>query len=187
MRIPSLLPLIVTAASLMAGDLGVGAKVPSFQVKDASGKSITVAPGSELTVVTFISTKCPVSNDYNDRMSAVYNDYAKKGVKFVFVNANSTEPATEVAEHIKSAGFPFAVYKDESAADALGAMVTPESFVIGKDGTLKYHGYIDDSRNIARIQDAGLRNALDAVLSGKAVANANTKAFGCTIKRARKS
>jgi peroxiredoxin len=188
MRMPHFaLAAAMLSASLMAGDLAVGSKVPAFQLKDTSGKAVAVTPGAELTVVTFISTKCPISNDYNDRMTAVYNDYSKKGVKFLFVNANSTEPAAEILEHIKTAGFPFAVHKDDTAADTFGAMVTPESFVIGKDGQLKYHGYIDDSRNTARVQDQGLRNALDAVMAGKAVANPNTKAFGCTIKRARKS
>ena len=107
---------------------------------------------------------------------------------FVFINANSTEPAAEVAEHAKAHGFPFAVYKDNgAAADLFGAQVTPETFVMDKDGVMRYHGYVDDSANEARAHNQGLRLALDAVLAGKAVPMAQTKAFGCTIKRRRRA
>jgi protein-disulfide isomerase len=68
------------------------------------------------TVVTFIGTQCPISNDYNERMNAVYRDYSGKGVKFVFVNSNASEPAAEVAEHARRVNFAFPVYKDESKA-----------------------------------------------------------------------
>jgi thiol-disulfide isomerase/thioredoxin len=181
------LAAMMTAGAMLAGEAAIGSSVAPFQLKDASGKTVTVTPGKEATVVTFVSVQCPISNDYNDRMTALYKDYSSKGVKFFFVNANSTEPADVVADHRKSAGWPFEVYKDATAADALGAEVTPESYVFGKDGKLQYHGYIDDSRNAARVKSNGLRDALDAVLAGKAVAAPQTKAFGCTIKRARKS
>ncbi len=177
----------LSAATLFAADATIGAPGPKLKFSDPAGKAIELTPGKDVTVVTFISTQCPISNDYNDRMSAVYKDYSAKGVKFFFLNANSTEPMNVMLEHKKSAGFPFEVYKDETAADLLGAQVTPEAFVFDKAGKLVYHGYVDDARNAARVQNHGLRDAIDATLAGKAVANPTTKAFGCTIKRARKS
>ena len=120
-------------------------------------------------------------------MSAIYKDYSAKGVHLFFVNANSTESASEIAEHAKSVGFNFPVYKDENAADKLGAQTTPQAFVFDKSGKLLYQGYIDDARNVARIQNHGLTDAIDAALAGKPVANPVTRAFGCTIKKARRS
>src|SRR5277367_1395564 len=98
-------------------------------------------------VVTFIATECPVSNSYNRRMIDVYRDYSSKNVKFVFVNANRSEPAGEVRDHARRVGFPFAVYKDPDnvLADRFDAQVTPESFVIDRAGVIRYHGSIDDS------------------------------------------
>ena len=137
----------------------------------------------------FISTKCPISNAYNDRMKSLYTEYAAKGVKFIFLNANENEPAPEVQQHAQAHAFPFAVYKDEGnlVANSFGAQVTPESYVIDKAGMIRYHGHIDDSRNPDRIQTQGLRMALDAVLSGGPVSDTETKAFGCTIKRVKKA
>jgi thiol-disulfide isomerase/thioredoxin len=181
--------VMLTAAAL-AQEFKVGTKVDDFQAQDLDGKSVSfTALRGPITVVTFVATQCPVSNAYNQRMIALYQDYALKDVKFIFVNANRSEPASEVRGHSKRAGFPFPVYKDAGnvIADRFGAEVTPESFVIDPAGIIRYHGSIDDSQNEARIRTRSLRLAMDALLAGKPVAVTETKAFGCTIKRVRKS
>lgn len=178
---------LLTAA--FAQEFKLGGPVAGFEAEKLAGGTASFAPlKGSVTVVAFISVQCPISNDYNARMTALYNDYSAKGVKFVFLNANSTEAADAVATHAKQAGFSFPVYKDagNKVADRFGAQVTPETYVIDKTGTLVYHGYLDDARNEARVTNKGLANALDAVLAGKAVSQTETKAFGCTIKRARK-
>jgi peroxiredoxin len=166
-----------------------GEKVKDFNLADLEGKTVSYASlKGSTTVVVFIATKCPVSNAYNDRMKAVYQDYSSRGVRFLFVNANASEPAAEVAAHAQQHGFAFPVYKDpgNATADLFGAEVTPEAFVIDSHDVVRYHGYIDDSRAPERIQNQGLRHALDATLAGQAVEKAETKAFGCTIKRGAK-
>jgi thiol-disulfide isomerase/thioredoxin len=182
--------LIFAAAVLHAQDFKIGSKVTDFQVQDLDGKSLSFFTlRGPITVVTFIATQCPVSNAYNQRMIALYNDYAPKGVKFIFVNANRTEAASEVRNHAQHAGFPFPVYKDANniVANHFGAEVTPESYLIDGASVLQYHGSIDDSQNEARIRTRRLRLALDSLLSGTPVDATETKAFGCTIKRVRKS
>ena len=177
---------IALAALAAAQEFKLGAPVADFEIRDLKGNVHTYAElKGATTVVMFISTQCPISNGYNDRMKAVYNDYSAKGVHFIFINANVNEPAAEVARHAADHGFPFAVYKDanDAAADRFGAQVTPEAYVIDSSGVLRYHGYVDDAQNESRVHVHGLRMALDAVMAGKPVANAETKAFGCTIKR----
>src|SRR5712692_1604041 len=181
--------LIVMASALCGQEFKVGSKIPDFNFQDLDGKTMALSTlRGPVTVITFIATQCPVSNAYNDRMNAVYKDYTAKGVKFVFLNANKTEPPSEVREHAKSVGLVFPVYKDANnvLADRFGATVTPESYVIDGENTIRYHGSIDDSQNEARVRTRGLRAALDAVMAGKPVAATETKAFGCTIKRVRK-
>lgn len=69
------------------------------------------------------------------------------------INSNSAEPAAEVEAHAARNGFRFAVYKDADnlVADRFGAQVTPEVFVIGRNGLILYHGSIDDAQNPANI------------------------------------
>ena len=185
-----LVSLLSLGAVLCAQEFKLGGKVAEFAVQDLSGQTHTFSSlKGDVTVVTFISVQCPVSNAYNDRMNALYKDYSAKGVKFIFVNANRTEPASEVAEHAKAVGFAFPVYKDSGnrVADSFNAQVTPENYIIDRTGVIRYHGSTDDSQNAARVRHQNLRAALDAVLSGSAVSAPETKAFGCSIKRTRKT
>ncbi|HEY1203231.1 MAG: redoxin domain-containing protein [Bryobacteraceae bacterium] len=184
-----LIAAALSVAALLGQEFKLGSKVEDFTLRDTSGGEVQFRSlRGPVTVVVFIATKCPVSNAYNDRMNAIYKDYSQRGVKFVFVNANSTEPLEEVAQHARD-HFVFRVYKDwdDVVADRFGASVTPEAFVIDATGTIRYHGSIDDSQVMQRVQQNRLRNALDAVLEDKPVAEAETKAFGCSIKRVRKA
>ncbi len=171
------------AAALFAIPILVGqnwtAALTKLTGEESSGK---------VTVAAFISTQCPISNAFNDRMAALYKDYKPKGVRFVFINSNANESKAMVADHRTAAGFPFPVYKDaeNTAADFFGAMATPATYVIDGHGLLRYRGYIEDSTNEARVKHRALRDALDAVLAGKAVPAPETKAFGCSIKRVKR-
>jgi len=174
----------------MAQDFKLGSKIGDFRVMDLNGDPSTFAQlKGDVTVVAFISAQCPVSNSYNERMKALYADYSAKGVHFLFLNANSTETAEAVAEHARSHGFAFPVYKDADnvVADRFDAQHTPETYVINSSGTIVYHGSIDDSQDPSHIQHQWLRQALDEVLAGQPVERSETKAFGCSIKRVKKS
>jgi protein-disulfide isomerase len=175
---------LLAAASLLAA-IPVGTKLEKLSV---GGSTIQMAE-APATAVIFVSTTCPISNAYNERMSELYRTYAPKGIRFVFVNSNVTESPADIERHIKDNQLPFTVLKDEQSqlADLLGAQFTPEVFLFDRSGVLRYHGYIDDSRNPARIQVHGLRQALDALLAGREIELKETRAFGCTIKRARKA
>ena len=190
MKSPVLAATLLASALLSGQDFKVGSRVANFAVLDMSGKAVMFDDlKGPVTVVTFISVQCPVSNAYNDRMNDIYKEYSARNVHFIFVNANSTESAAEVARHARAVGFAFPVYKDPNnvVADRFGATVTPESYVIDRSGIVRYHGQVDDSRNPARVTKQTLRMALDEVLAGKPVAIQETKAFGCSIKRVHKT
>jgi len=179
------LPLLF-AALAFGQEFKLGSAVSDFPLTDIKGNSVNYsALKGDTTVIIFVSVQCPVSNSYNDRMNQLYKEYSAKGVHFVFVNSNFTESPEAVAAHIKSAGLTFPVYKDmdSTVAAKFDAKVTPEVFVMDSKGVIQYHGAIDDNGNVARIKNHSLRLALDAVLNKAAVQTAETKAFGCTIKR----
>ncbi|MCS6829646.1 MAG: redoxin domain-containing protein [Armatimonadota bacterium] len=168
----------------------IGQSIPDFRLPRADNGKMESVYGDrkqKATVVMFIATRCPVSNDYNERMRVIAQEYTPKGVRFVGINSNVIEPAQEVAAHAKQHGFPFPVLKDEGnkIADRFNAQFTPEIFVMDSKGVLRYHGRIDDSQNPANITSHDLRITLDALLAGKNPPRAETKAFGCTIKRVR--
>src|SRR6202451_1923355 len=113
MRTSLVIAFALSAAMLSAQEFKAGSQVSDFQVRDLDGQPVAFsALKGPITVVTFIATQCPVSNSYNQRMIDLYKDYASKNVKFIFINANRSEPASEVRDHARRMGFPFAVYKD---------------------------------------------------------------------------
>jgi len=180
-----------TAGDLPATKIKVGEKMADFTLPDSSGKphSLYEFKGKKAVAVIFIATQCPYSNAFNPVMAKLAREYADRGVTVVGINANKTEPAPEVAEHAKTHGLSFTVLKDEGnmIADRLGASVTPEVFLLDSDWTLRYHGALGNSAKpttkVEEATDAEFRPALEAVISGGTVARAETKAFGCTIKR----
>jgi peroxiredoxin len=173
--------------------VSVGSVVGDFKLPDASGREQTLAllKGAKGTVLIFVSTKCPVSNAYNERMRKLADDYRAKGVNVVGVNANSTETAEDVKSHAAEHKLAFVVLKDEGnkLADRLGARVTPEAFLLDAGGKLVYRGRIDnaDPRQNQPVTSDDLRNAIDETLAGKPVSKPEGNAFGCSIRRAGQS
>jgi peroxiredoxin len=191
----NLLPLLIIVAvtlpfTAMAGSAEMDKPAPMFKLKGIDGKEyhLESLKGSKAVVLMFISTRCPYSNAYNERMAKLYDDYNGRGVVVLGINANSTESVEDVKQHAQDKKLTFPVLKDEGnvVADAYGAQVTPETYVLDGTLTLRYHGRIDNSHKLDEVKDNDLRAALEAVLAGKAVAKKEAKAFGCSIKRAKR-
>ncbi len=181
---------LALAGAALADPPAIGAAAPNFQLTTVDGKPFSLADAeksNKAVVLMFIATKCPYSNAYNDRMRQMAEDYAKKGILFVGINSNKTEPETEVKAHAKEHKWSFTLAKDpgNKVADLYDAKHTPEVFVVGADGKLLYHGRIDENyEEPTKVTSPDLKNALDQILAGQPVVKAETKAFGCSIKRA---
>lgn len=180
-----------SAISLEAGEPAVASKTFDFSLKDYQGKrhSLSDYKDAKAVVVIYVATRCPVSNAYNQRMAHLYKTFKGKGIAFLGINSNKRESVEEIKEHAKKNGLPFPILKDVNniVADRYEASVTPEVYVLDKDHKVLYHGRIDDSRREDQVTSSDLSNALIEILSGKEVTAQKTKAFGCTIKRVKKS
>jgi peroxiredoxin len=200
LRILSLIALMalgcgVAAAQQTYGDVPtappIGSKMPALKLTTLSGQTTDLASNANKNgiLVIFVSVQCPVSNAYNERMEALAQEWRSRGFGVVGINSNRTETPEAVAAHAREHGLTFPILKDNDnrLADALGASFTPETYLFDASGTLRYHGRIDDSKEPTGISKRDLRDALEAVSSGKTIAVTETKAFGCTIKRVPRS
>lgn len=184
------LALSVTAA---AGELAIGSPAPAFQLTNAvDGNPVKFVPASgSPSVVVFMCNTCPFAKSFEDRLVQLAKAYAGKRVTFYSVNSSAdTYPAESLAamkQRAAEKAFPFAYVKDgdSAIATAYGARVTPHVFVVDGAGIIRYRGYVDDSAKAEERTHEGLAQALDALLAGNAIAKAETKAFGCTIKFAK--
>lgn len=95
---------------------------------------------------------------------------------------DSLEAMVERVE--REGGWPHPYLHDESqeVARAWGAEKTPHLFVLDADGALRYTGAPDADYEDPAEGAAWVRDALDAVLEGRAPETAETAAVGCGVK-----
>jgi peroxiredoxin len=173
--------LLILANSVSA--LEIGDAVPSFDGRTIQGSAFSLAESRkdhQAIVVIFRSTLCPYSNTYNDLLKNMTAEYGRKGVLFVAVHSDRWETDDDIRAHAGKHGHTFPVIRDPDArlAKLLDARRTPEVFVVDGGGKLRYHGRI-----ASKMGTPDLRNALDALLAGRPINPAETKAFGCSIDR----
>jgi len=173
--------LVHVSATLHA--LDIGAPAPDFAMTTLDGRRFSMAEAAKThsaVAVVFMSTICPYSNYYDDLYRDMAAEFGKKGVLFVGVNSGTLETAAEVKAHAAEHGQTFDIIKDPQSriADLLGAQRTPEVFLFDQTGTLRYHG-----RVASKVASPDLKLAIDALLEGRVIRPAETKAFGCAIAR----
>jgi len=177
-----LITLLVTACGAVAA--------PQFSLSDSSGAMHTDAEwrAARASVLFFITTDCPISNGYVPEMNRIAQDYASRGVRVYAVMADTAIPLAEVQKHAKEYGLKFPVLLDpkQKLVRFTGASITPQAAVISPAGSAVYLGRIDNrvegfGQQRLQATQHDLRDALDQVLAGKAVARPSTQAIGCSI------
>lgn len=187
----ALMTLLAATVACADEQLAVGAKAPKFSLVNATdGKTIAMNPtDGRLKVVVFTCNSCPFAKAFEPRLIEIANRFNGKGVSFYAVDPNDdSQYPDETLANMKARAdereypFPYLKDADSSIAKAYGARVTPHVFVVDGDGVVRYRGYVDDSAKPAERKTTGLTDALNALTNGRDVANADTRAFGCTIK-----
>ena len=87
-------------------------------------------------------------------------------------------------ERAKKKGFPYSYLHDDSQkiGRALGATVTPEIFVLNKERKIVYMGRFDDSwQKAENVKKKYLEDAVNALLKGEKIAQAETSPYGCSV------
>jgi peroxiredoxin len=170
--------------------LAIGAPAPAFALPDTNGTPTALADGAAAaTVVIFTCNHCPYARAWHERLQQVGRDYADRGVRILQINSNDAQryprdSDAAMAARVEAGEFAGPYLRDASqdVARAYEATVTPDVFVVDAEGRVAYHGAPDGDHGDEAQAAAWLRAALDDVLAGRAVARAQTRAIGCTIK-----
>ena len=170
----------------------IGDPAPAFSLPGTDGRTHSLDGLSDKPVLVFVFScnHCPYVQAYEDRLVAIQRDYAERGVQLVAINSNDDVhyPEDSFEQMVARAGarrFNFLYLRDASQATAraYGATHTPQLFVFDRDRRLRYTGKIDDNwQNPKAVTRRYLREVLDALLDGRAPAETQTHAIGCTIK-----
>lgn len=182
------------AAAPAPAALALGSRAPMADVAmtGVDGKSLTIAKaaGKKGTLVIFTCNACPWVKNWESRIAEAGNAAVKSGIGVLAINSNdpslnAEDGFDEMKKRAKKLGlrFPYVVDATSGVARAFGATRTPEVFLFDAAGELVYHGTIDDNaRDLKAVEKRWLADAVTAVASGKPVAEAQTKALGCSIK-----
>jgi peroxiredoxin len=186
--------LVLAAAIPAVAGLAIGDPAPGTDVKmkNVDGKEVTIAQmmGEKGALVVFTCNHCPWAKAWEERIVDIGNSFAAKGVGVIAVNSNDPTDypddgyeAMQAKSKERKMVFPYVVDSTSGVAKAFGATKTPEAFVFDSEGKLVYHGTIDDNaKEPEKVQERYLKDALEAVVSGKDVQVKETKALGCGIK-----
>lgn len=168
--------------------LAIGAAVPDFKLTDVSGTEHTLAQyKGKIAALVFSSQECPYSRGADPQLADIARKYAEKGVVVLSIDSHKDTTPEQIKAYSEGKQLPFPILKDagNKYADATGAKQTPEVFLVNAEGKLAYHGAFDDRRGTDEPgKTPYLANAIEALLAGKAPDPADTKQWGCTIKRA---
>jgi len=181
--------------------LARGAAAPDFSLPGIDGKVHTLGEysSSRVLAVVFTGNSCPASQLYEARLAKLAAEYRDRGVTLVAINPN--KPAalqlqdlsfSDVGESIddmkaraahRRISHPFLSDGEAQAVTrTFGVVATPHIFVFDQARTLQYEGRIDDNLREDAVKSPDARNAIDAVLAGKAAPVARTRVSGCPVK-----
>ncbi len=175
---------------LLGGGFLLGCVSPRPLAMDLEGKPRDpfAETNAAATVLIFISNDCPIANRYAPEFRRLQEVFGPRGVNFWLVDADPAESAASIREHARQFDLTMPELRDpeQQLVKLSQAEVTPSVALFAPGRKLVYRGRIDDrvadlGRERARPVRHDLADALDAVLSGRAVATAVTEAIGCNI------
>jgi peroxiredoxin len=180
-----------------AADSPIGKKVDNFSLPDFHGQPHALADyQGKPVVLAILGTECPLAKNYAPRLKDLAAEFEKDGVAFVGINANVQDSLSEIGDYVKAHELTFPVLKDNNnvVADKLGAVRTPEVFLLDKDHVIRYWGRIDDQYGFKtgagyvkpKLRNRYLADAITQMVAGKDVANPVVEAHGCFIGRVNK-
>jgi len=188
--------LTVLSVNMYGEGYQIGDQASDFRLKNVDGKYVTLAdyPNARGFVVIFTCNNCPYARAYQDRIIALDKEFKSKGFPVIAINPNDpdVEPGDSydaMVTRAREKGYPFPYLFDEKheVYKVYGATNTPHAYVLQKNNKgqliVKYIGAVDDNfQDASAVKKSYIRDAINALLSGKEPEPSFTKAVGCGVK-----
>lgn len=187
--------VMLSAFTTVSSGYKIGDIATDFKLKNIDGTMVSLSDYKDAKgfIVIFTCNTCPYSVAYEDRIVALDKKYKGKGYPVIAImpnnpNVQPRDNMEAMIQRAKSKGFTFPYLMDEGQkiSPQYGATKTPEVYVLqktSKGNQVKYIGAIDDNyQDASAVQSKYVENAVDALLSGQAIKEPQTRAIGCSIK-----
>lgn len=178
------LPLV-----LLLSALPLAAESPRLVDVDGVDHGALASSGRAATVLFYVMSDCPISNQYAPEIGRICSEYEEKGVDCFLVYVDPEIKPDAVRRHQQAYGHegrPAIIDRDRLLVAASGATITPEAALFSAAGDLVYLGRINNlyvalgkARRRPTVHD--LRRAIDRTLDGMPAPELRTQAVGCYI------
>jgi peroxiredoxin len=175
----------------------VGDPAPDFSATDSNGKAQKLSDyKGKFVVLEWTNQGCPYTRKHYEsgNMQKLQKEWTQKGVVWFTVvssapGAQGYVTAEQENAYVKKVNAaPTAVLLDPKGdlGHMFAAKTTPHMFIIDPSGKLIYNGAIDDHPT-TDVSDIGssknyVSTALEEAMSGKPIAEAATRPYGCSVK-----
>jgi peroxiredoxin len=184
-----------TAANAAGDRAAVGKPAPDFRLKSLEGEVVELSRYRGKTVVLeWFNPECPFVKR-NHKEGPLKDMAARTGASgVVWLAINSAAPGKQGhGAEVNGRGrdafgmkYPILVDEDGAVGKRYGAERTPHMYVIDPKGTLVYAGAIDNAPDGDPSEGDKVVNYVESALAdlaaGRPVAQAQTKAYGCSVK-----
>ena len=178
--------LLESQVKLKAGDIA-----PNFELLGIDDKKHAIDDYANYQgiLVIFMCNHCPYVKAKADALNELYEKFGEK-IAIIGINSNdSTDYPEDSFENMKKTaqekGFKFDYLVDDTQeiARKYGAMCTPDPFLFNKEGTLVFHGRID---NAMKPDDVATEKTMivniEKMLSSEKIEKDFDPSIGCSIK-----
>jgi peroxiredoxin len=180
---PTLLSAALLILAVAAGRAGDKTPIAWADLPAVDGKTHSLADLKDKAVVVVAITRdrCPMAVKYFQKMNEFVA--AEPAAALVAVNLEDGDSLDSMNRVARDRGFKFPYLRDASQdlGRKLGAVGTPEFFVLNKDREVVYRGAWDDGLPVGKVKDRYVEEAVKAALAGRTPAIAETKPVGCSI------
>lgn len=170
----------------------LGTRMPAFKLKDPNGKEFEGGKlyGQKGLLAVFTCNHCPYAIAIWPRLIQLAGHAKLVGVNTVGINPNihpgyPEDAPPRMKEKIKEWGidFPYLVDETQEIARAFRAQCTPDLYLFDANQKLVYHGRLDDNwQDESKVKKEELKEAIENLAAGKAIAQKQHTSMGCSIK-----
>jgi peroxiredoxin len=178
---------VVCAGAVASAEDLTRLRLPELTLSATDGAAYelrTLPARGGLTVLTFFSAHCPCQRLHDPRLVELAGAYQGKGVRFLSVDSEYGSSLEADRREAKQRGYPFPVLRDEGGrlAKLLDVHYATATVIIDSQGHVRYRGGVDtDRRGLHDDAKQYLKNAIDALLSGREPQPREPKTLGCYL------
>lgn len=158
---------------------------PDFELRGLDGRLCRLSDTrGRIVIVNFWSAECPHVVRADASLRAAMSRWGE-GVDWLAIASNANESLSDLENAARERGLPTVLIDaKQEVADAYEAQITPEVFILDREGVVRYHGAVDNVSFCQRVATRSyVEEAVNALLAGTLPAIAEAPAFGCTIVR----